>query len=91
MFIVFVITVLPLLQSVMQPSSPTAVYEQALRCFSSWVQFGIPVLDSEQLIVVVFKALQNQDLFDTAIDALVQVFSHQENYRSLDFICCNIS
>ena len=72
---------LPFLQAVMVPSSPGTVYEQALRCYSSWAQFGIPLCDGETLIQQAFQALEDETVFDTAIDALVNVFSHHDNYK----------
>ncbi len=65
----------------MTPTSPPAVYEQALRCYSSWVQFGVPLTDGEALVMQAFQALDNESVFDTAVDALVSVFSHHDNYR----------
>ena len=65
----------------MAGDSDPALYEQALRCFSSWVQFGIPLTDVEHVVPRLVQALQNDTLFDTSVEALVSVFSHQENYR----------
>lgn len=79
LFLMF--SVLPVLHQLMTPSSPPAVYEQALRCYSSWVQFGIPLTDGESLVLQAFHALGDESVFDTAVDALVSVFSHQENHR----------
>ena len=73
--------VLPFLQAVMIPTSPGTVYEQALRCYSSWAQFGIPLNEGEPLIQQAFQALDDEMVFDTAIDALVSVFSHHDNYK----------
>ncbi|XP_064626443.1 importin-13-like isoform X2 [Lineus longissimus] len=85
--------VIPLLQSVMVPSSPPEVYDQAMKCFSSWVQFGIPLNESVTLVQQVFDALNNTDIFDTAIECLVNVFQQPEAYRypiSLKVLFVNI-
>ncbi|XP_069126278.1 importin-13-like [Argopecten irradians] len=73
--------VLPLLQGLMTPGSPPEIFEQALKCFSSWVEFGVPPIDSQQVIIQVFAALQNSQLFDTAVDSLVNVFAHPDSHR----------
>ncbi|XP_064604586.1 importin-13-like [Liolophura sinensis] len=73
--------VLPLLQSILTPSSPAGVYEQGLRCFASWVEFGIPIMEGEQIIHQVFQTIGNEQLFDTTIDTLVSVFSHPDTHR----------
>ena len=65
----------------MVPESPTLVYEQCLRCFSSWVQFGIPLADAESLIEQVFRSLHNDAYFDTAVETLVHVFAHAHSFR----------
>ena len=69
------------LQSVLESgaASSEGVYEQALRCLSSWVQFGIPLSELERISVHVFQALNNDVYFDSAIEALVQLFLYPEN------------
>ncbi len=73
--------VTPVLQKVMAPTSPGPMYEQALRCYASWAQFGIPLSEGEPLVLQAFQALHDETVFDTAIDALVNVFSHYDNCR----------
>ncbi|XP_074641509.1 importin-13-like [Tubulanus polymorphus] len=73
--------VLPLLQNIMTSSTPPDIMNQAIRCFSAWVQFGLPMTDAMSLIEEVFKILGDVQLFDTAIECLVNVFSHPESYR----------
>lgn len=75
------ISVLALLTNLMSPSSPSEVYEHALKCVGSWVDFGVPMNESEQIIVQVFQSLNSQHLFDTAVDTLVKVFSHPDSHR----------
>ena len=70
-----------MLQNLLVPESPSLVYEQCLRCFSSWVQFGIPLTDAESIIAQVFKALHSEAFFDTAVETLVNVFAQQHNMR----------
>jgi len=76
--------VVPLLHRYLSTAaSSSAVSEQALRCFSSWAQFGLPLPDSEPLIALAFVALRSESHFDVAVDALSSVFSHPDNHRSL--------
>lgn len=65
----------------MSSSSPNGVYEHALKCFASWVDFGVAMNESEQLIMQVFQSLNSPHLFDTAVDTLVKVFSHPDSHR----------
>ena len=65
----------------MSPGAPADVYEHALKCFSSWVEFGIPMNEAEDIILQVFNSLQSPELFDTAVDTLVGVFSHPDAHR----------
>ncbi|KAK3611733.1 hypothetical protein CHS0354_037313 [Potamilus streckersoni] len=73
--------ILLLLENLMSPNSPAAVYDASLKCFSSWVQFGIVLNESESIILHVFASLQNPLLFDTAVDTLVNIFSHPDAQR----------
>ena len=83
--LLYIPPVLPLLTNLMSPSSPSDVYDQTLRCFSSWVEFGIPLIEAEQLIIQVFQSLDNSQLFDTAVETLVKVFSHPDSHRYLAY------
>ncbi|XP_078575480.1 importin-13-like isoform X4 [Branchiostoma floridae x Branchiostoma japonicum] len=65
--------VLPLLQTLLEQPSPLDVQQQALKCFSSWVTFGVPLNEVEGLTNLAFKAVRSPELFDVAIDALVNV------------------
>lgn len=73
--------VLPLLRSLLLPGAPTDVKRAALQCFSSWLDLGSVFSEAEDIILLTFQCLQNQDLFDTAVETLVNVFSHPSNER----------
>lgn len=73
--------ILALLTNLMSPNSPSDVYEHALKCFASWVDFGIPMNEAEQIIIQVFQSLNSPHLFDSAVDTLVKVFSHADSHR----------
>ncbi|CAH1775868.1 unnamed protein product [Owenia fusiformis] len=73
--------VLQLLQSLLSPNSPPQIHTQALKCFGSWVEFGVPLVDSQVLIQQVFLAAQHEPLFETAIDTLCTIFSHHSAYK----------
>jgi len=75
--------VVPLLHKYLSTASSSTVSEQALRCFSSWAQFGLPLPDSEPLIALAFTALGSESHFDVAVEALISIFSHPENHRLL--------
>lgn len=73
--------ILALLTNLMSPNSPSDVYEHALKCFASWVDFGVPMNESETIIIQVFQSLNSPHLFDAAVDTLVKVFSHADSHR----------
>ncbi|XP_060584457.1 importin-13-like, partial [Ruditapes philippinarum] len=73
--------ILALLTNLMSPNSPSDVYEHALKCFGSWVDFGIPMNEAEQIIIQVFQSLNSPHLYDSAVDTLVKVFSHPDSHR----------
>ncbi|XP_078656560.1 importin-13-like isoform X1 [Branchiostoma floridae x Branchiostoma belcheri] len=73
--------VLPLLQNLLEQQSPLDVQQQALKCFSSWVTFGVPLNEVEGLTNLAFKAVRSPELFDVAIDALVNVVLQPMAYK----------
>jgi len=78
------VPVVPLLhQYLSTAASSSTVSEQALRCFTSWAQFGLPLPDSEPVIALAFSALCSEAHFDVAVEALISVFSHPDNHRLL--------
>uniref|UniRef100_UPI00398F6BCC importin-13 isoform X3 n=1 Tax=Pristiophorus japonicus TaxID=55135 RepID=UPI00398F6BCC len=75
--------VFPLLQQLLQTDSPVFISQKALKCFSSWVQLDVPLLDCECLMQASFTSLQNAELFDTAVEALVNAISQPDAQRFL--------
>ena len=76
-----VYSVLELIEGLLSWGSDHPVYEQSLKCFCSWVQFGIPLPEIEHLVCKVFGLLSNEVLFETAVETLVQVFSLIDNHK----------
>ena len=60
--------------------------DQCLKCLASWVQLGVNIAETEHFISHVFRLLQEPQLFDTAIDTLINIFVHVENHRLLNLI-----
>ncbi|XP_048395205.1 importin-13 isoform X4 [Stegostoma tigrinum] len=75
--------VFPLLQQLLQTDSPVFISQKALKCFSSWVQLDVPLLDCECLMQASFTSLHNAELFDTAVEALVNAISQPDAQRFL--------
>ncbi|GAB1597490.1 importin-13-like isoform X1 [Argonauta hians] len=72
--------VIPLLENLME-SSPTNMKLETLKCVNSWAEFGIPLDEGEELIVQLFKMMQNSDLFETAADVLCAILAHPDTHR----------
>ncbi|XP_036111396.1 importin-13 isoform X3 [Molossus molossus] len=76
--------VFPLLEQLLQqPSSPSCVRQKVLKCFSSWVQLEVPLQDCEALIQAAFTALQDSELFDSSVEAIVNAISQPDAQRVL--------
>ncbi|XP_036748737.1 importin-13 isoform X3 [Manis pentadactyla] len=74
--------VFPLLEQLLQqPSSPSCVRQKVLKCFSSWVQLEVPLQDCEALIQAAFTALQDSELFDSSVEAIVNAISQPDAQR----------
>ncbi|KAK6484382.1 importin-13 [Huso huso] len=74
--------VFPLLQQLLQQQdSPSFIKQKVLKCFSSWVQLDVPLSDCESLMQVAFSSLQDPELFDTAVEAIVNAISQPDSQR----------
>uniref|UniRef100_H2VDA3 Importin-13 n=1 Tax=Takifugu rubripes TaxID=31033 RepID=H2VDA3_TAKRU len=75
-------SVCPLLQQLLQRTdSPGAVKARVLRCLSSWVLLDVPLNESESLLHECFSALRDPELFDTAVEAIVNALSQPDSQR----------
>uniref|UniRef100_A0A672RDP2 Importin-13 n=1 Tax=Sinocyclocheilus grahami TaxID=75366 RepID=A0A672RDP2_SINGR len=74
--------VYPLLQQLLrQPDSPPLVKARVLKCLSSWVLLDVPLNESEGLVEASFTALSDPELFDTAVEAIVNTISQPDSQR----------
>uniref|UniRef100_K1QJI9 Importin-13 n=1 Tax=Magallana gigas TaxID=29159 RepID=K1QJI9_MAGGI len=85
--------VLPLLRSLLLPGAPTDVKRAALQCFSSWLDLGSVFSEAEDIILLTFQCLQNQDLYhNTMKKYLPCVLGLQDSFMkardSLDMDVC---
>lgn len=72
----------PLLQQLLRRTdSPGAVKARVLRCLSSWVLLDVPLNESEGLVHDCFSALPDPELFDTAVEAIVNAISQPDSQR----------
>uniref|UniRef100_A0A3B3TKE9 Importin-13 n=1 Tax=Poecilia latipinna TaxID=48699 RepID=A0A3B3TKE9_9TELE len=75
-------SVCPLLQQLLRRAdSPGAVKARVLRCLSSWVLLDVPLNESEGLVHDCFSALSDPELFDTAVEAIVNAISQPDSQR----------
>ncbi|XDV41237.1 hypothetical protein PO909_010134 [Leuciscus waleckii] len=76
------VAVYPLLQQLLrQPDSPPLVKARVLKCLSSWVLLDVPLNESEGLVEASFTALADPELFDTAVEAIVNTISQPDSQR----------
>lgn len=75
-------SVLPLLQQLLrQADSPGLVKARVLKCLSSWVLLDVPLSESEGLVQDSFAALGDPELFDTAVEAIINAISQPDSQR----------
>ncbi|KAM3866450.1 importin-13-like [Diretmus argenteus] len=79
------VVVCPLLRQLLQrQDSPNQVKERVLRCLSSWVGLDVPLGESQGLLQDCFTALSNPELFDTAVETIVNTISQPDCQRYTD-------
>ncbi|KAM8849391.1 importin-13-like [Spinachia spinachia] len=77
--------VCPLLRQLLQSlDSSNQVKEKVLRCLSSWVALDVPLGESHELVQDCFSALSNPELFDTAVETIVNAISQPDSQRYID-------
>lgn len=54
---------------------------QAMKCCSSWVQFGLPLPEMSTLIDHLFQSLLVEDLFTQACETLTEISSHHDSLK----------
>lgn len=80
----------PLLQQLLrQADSPGQVRARVLKCLSSWVLLDVPLCESEGLMEDAFSALADPELFDAAVEAIVNAVSQPDSQRSVGW-CRNL-
>ncbi|XP_070774312.1 importin-13-like [Enoplosus armatus] len=77
--------VCPMLRQLLQSQdSSNQVKEKVLRCLSSWVGLDVPLGESHELVQDCFTALSNPELFDTAVETIVNAISQPDCQRYTD-------
>ncbi|KAL7386326.1 hypothetical protein ABVT39_006759 [Epinephelus coioides] len=77
--------VCPMLRQLLQSQdSSDQVKEKVLRCLSSWVGLDVPLGESHELVQDCFTALSNSELFDTAVETIVNAISQPDSQRYID-------
>ncbi|KAM9323301.1 LOW QUALITY PROTEIN: importin-13-like [Pholidichthys leucotaenia] len=74
--------VCPLLRQLLQSrDSSGLVKEKVLRCVSSWVGLDVPLGESQELVQDCFTTLGDRELFDTAVETIVNAISQPDCQR----------
>ncbi|XP_034743970.1 importin-13-like isoform X1 [Etheostoma cragini] len=77
--------VCPMLRQLLQSQdSSIQVKEKVLRCLSSWVGLDVPLGESHELVQDCFTALSNAELFDTAVETIVNAISQPDSQRYIE-------
>lgn len=76
------IVVCPMLRQLLQSQdSSNQVKEKVMRCLSSWVGLNVPLGESHELVEDCFGALSDAELFDTAVETIVNAISQPDCQR----------
>ena len=61
--------------------SDMLLVESGIKCLTSWSEFGVPFVELEQFIDVMFMAIYQEHLFETAAEFLCSMFGSEENLK----------
>ncbi|XP_067135398.1 importin-13 isoform X2 [Centruroides vittatus] len=64
-----------------QTDEVTNIHQMALKCYSSWSQLDPCVLEYEPLLLSTLKLVYNEELCQTALEALTNVVIHPESHK----------
>lgn len=68
--------VMSVVQSLLgQVNTPSDIQHLSLRCVASWVKMDVPLSEMQPVIDRLCQLLQNQDVFDICIEALIEIIS----------------
>lgn len=73
--------ILAYLQHMFMHTEYAELHNPAIKCFSSWIQFGIPLPECEPLLPFILEAAANEELGEIALEALATVACHQDVHR----------
>uniref|UniRef100_A0A3Q4MFG7 Importin-13 n=1 Tax=Neolamprologus brichardi TaxID=32507 RepID=A0A3Q4MFG7_NEOBR len=77
--------VCPLLRQLMQSQdSSSQVKEKVLKCLSSWVALDVPLGEIQELLQDCFTALSDPELFDAAVETVVNAISQPDCQRYIN-------
>jgi hypothetical protein len=72
-------SVLAVLERVFSSREDTQVKLKAIKCFTSWTQFGLPISEMTGIILFLLTALEDADLYELTTEALVEVAVHPDS------------
>jgi hypothetical protein len=78
--------VLPLILQVLQQTNQGDGTVQAIKCLQAWVQFGVPMEEIGQLVDCLLKSVQDEELFDSSLDALGSIVSHPDTHKYVNLL-----
>lgn len=78
--------VLPLIFQVLQQASQGEITVQAIKCLQAWVQFGIPMEETAPIVERLLVSVQDEELFDCALDTLSSIISHPDTHKYVNLL-----
>ena len=59
---------------------------QAIKCLQAWVQFGVPMEETAPLVERLLMAVQDEELFDSSLDAVSSIISHPDTHKYVNLL-----
>ena len=78
--------VMPMILHVIQQPNQGEMTVQAIKCLQAWVQFGVPMEETAPLVERLLMAVQDEELFDSSLDAVSSIVSHPDTHKYVNLL-----
>ncbi len=77
----FIPQLLEIVQKTLDSLASSILYNSALKCLASWIQFGVSILDCQKLLPSILNKFNDESLVEVVSSVLVELLSHPSSFK----------